>query len=660
IGLLGDTQYRYHYVHTDAAGNDSAVVSSAPFTTPASSGSQSVTLSTMVRTRLEMAPEAAMFQAAVAGFTGITDSSGNKNAYDQSTHDVDYIWTVRKQGQEYVPRPGDRHVNLPAVWNDTNTGFGKEFGHVFDEPGTYVITCTATSLLNKNEIATASMTFTVQDPDVVCAGTRTVIFDPSGTGIAEYPSADVRTTWTSALSALAAINGAGRMLIKAGVDVTIGQVNVTSSYDHFHIHKGGSGADPILRVTGSNRMFNIQSSFDGDASFQGLELRAPWDSTTEAGSHSGNGISVVGSTPNHIVVNDCLMTGFAQTIFGQKGTSSAQILAVHNSDLTNWGDYGVFQPENSNCYMMITATVIAQDVNAEMGGETSKNQIANQHGPGRIAGAGYVYMDCHEAFSRNGWSSSNGHGYPDEQSCWRLNTGHDLGFHCGIFRSLMEGGQGSVINSAPSGGSGQQSVANVVVAFSIFIGTARSSAVFSTSYGGWSIYSCMIIKPQTPRVASGGGDYNQMVSFSGPSGNRVDFFNNTLAAWLRPQDTDNDLSQYSGASGSGVSVRNSYQVAPNWAAEEDFDAQVDESTDIVTVGGTYAARHLGFKYNNYGNGSFQASMDTTFAVPNSSMKTLQPGPTSPLLNASTGITPIRDVFLNLRGASADQGAVERV
>ncbi|MEO1308743.1 MAG: hypothetical protein AAFV38_12685, partial [Pseudomonadota bacterium] len=84
-----------------------------------------------------IAPEGVFLQANFADADVAQDL--NRLNYDPSFHRTRVRWTFTKQGESYAPQASDKVVNLPAAFNDTNTAYGKRVGHVFTEPGTWII-----------------------------------------------------------------------------------------------------------------------------------------------------------------------------------------------------------------------------------------------------------------------------------------------------------------------------------------------------------------------------------------------------------------------------------------------------------------------------------------------------------------------------------------
>lgn len=655
-GLNAATTYYFHFVQSDATGNDSSVLSTSSFSTD-SGGSGSVSITTLRRSDQEMAPEAAFFRAVVSGFDA-TDRSSNKNAYDASYHDLRYRWTVTRQGQGFSPRPTVKLKNLPQAHDDTNTGYGKEFGHVFTDPGTYVVACEVRD--RSGTTGSASTQITVVNPASVASGNATIVVAKDG-NFSGAPSGNQVTSWNAAYNALDALNGAGRILLKRGESHAIGNERIDGGFDNFYVGAWGSGGDPVLQTSGNNDAFDILNAFTGDFVLTDIDLQGPWNSVTEAGSHPGKGINVSSSgNSKYVLLNNCDLSGFSQSILSMKSANSLTLTALHNTVITNWADYGIFQPENMNGILMVTASVVCQDENAMMGGDVNKNAVSNQHGPVRIAGIGYVYMAASEFFSRNSWALQGG--IANDQSCVRWNTGQDAGSH-GIFeRCVFEGGDGPFSTARSNSNSVPANVTNLLLDKCLLIATATSSAFMGVQPNGVTVRNSVFLKPNRPYFA---GDFNNIMDAEPAGGGSlttpndpVKIYNNTFVNLLSPANTNNNLDTLENFNAFNVTaISNNVLAAPNFTSQQSEDPRISFATDMPVVGGTFDSRYLGTKYNNYGNGG-QTSMNSSFATQAGILDTFEPLPGSPLIGSASGETAIDDFYGALRPSNASRGAVE--
>ena len=116
-----------------------------------------------------------------------------------------------------------------------------------------------------------------------------------------------------------------------------------------------------------------------------------------------------------VTTHNCNGSGMWQAFHVGNG---ADVTAIW-SDLfsTNWEDYGMWvsgqfgsdddlvSPVTSYCAVL--GCRLQQDVNALQGANgKSLTDVGNRHGVIRIETIGYLYVDCLDGFSRNGWSTA--------------------------------------------------------------------------------------------------------------------------------------------------------------------------------------------------------------------------------------------------------------
>lgn len=105
-GLSASTQYYLHYVHRDAAGNDSARVTSASFTTSAAGDTTAPVLSSPTGTKTG---------SSTANGSVVTDEANGTLYYLASTNSTESAATVKASGQTVT-------VNATGVQNVSHTG----------------------------------------------------------------------------------------------------------------------------------------------------------------------------------------------------------------------------------------------------------------------------------------------------------------------------------------------------------------------------------------------------------------------------------------------------------------------------------------------------------------------------------------------------------
>jgi hypothetical protein len=381
-GLAPGASYRIHFVHENDNGA-SAVLSAAPFSTPSlEEGDGTLAISVLKRRFLEVAPDAVFFEA-TAEAPGVSQRATRRD-YDESFHKLLYVWDFGDPGAV-----SDKVVNLPALHNDLNRAYGKSVAHVFTIPGLYEVTCTAYDadgvLIGSDRIEVE-----VADPDRIFAEQRTILVDPDRQGDASrHPGALVVGSWDEAWSTLQQSGSTGRILLKRGTETTVQNTLVLNPrYHNAHVSAWGSGPRPILRTEEPDLVYG-HARGTRDIMFQSIDMRGPWDSVTETGLQPG-GITSEQENDRSIILDDCTLSGFgiALHLLDEREATFATMMAVHNCEVTNWGNYGAYYGRNVEQFIAFLGTAIHQHPEALMGGGDRKEFDTNQHGPIRLSMAG--------------------------------------------------------------------------------------------------------------------------------------------------------------------------------------------------------------------------------------------------------------------------------
>lgn len=648
---------------------------SDPFSPPFSplpaqaSGPPALRIEIVKRSILEMAPEGIYFRARVTGF-GSEDRADRAEAYDPSFHELRYHWQVQPlEAAGFAPRPSVRLTNLAAAHNDSNTGYGKEFGHVFTAPGRYLVRCQVHNE-ERQEIG-ASLEILIRDPAEICAGPRTILLDPDGTGDPErYPRARIAADWTTAMEALESEDAPGRILVPRGARIRIEGQRLRPRLANFWLGAWGQGAAPVIEAEG-DACLDLTPRFGGDTALSGLRFVGPWDSVRERGRF----LTALGIRPSDmpraVTVSDCDFSGWGLTIRAQRtedgiesgaeGERDLNALFLHDCGIGNWGDYGLFGPENPRGIVSITACSIAQHPEAAMGGETSKSQRSNQHGPIRLARPGYFYMAASELFSRNGWSLAGG--IAADQPCLRFNTSMKAGCHAIIERCAMEGGMTTLVYVRATDRTRELHPGNFVLEKSLIVGSARSVGLIATQATGVTLRNNLLIKPDAPfpsnawRAAISADpapEDSQQIEPNLP----IRVYSNTYINWLSPPNRDEQPLRFArGLDAYPVfAEENNLSVLP--AAPEEMAERLELApVAFETLQDTWQPRYLGLRYFEHGGGALP-QMDRRFATRAESVFLPYPAPGSAVIGSATGTVALDDFFSRLRPDPESRGAFE--
>jgi hypothetical protein len=119
--------------------------------------------------------------------------------------------------------------------------------HVYDVPGTYVITLTVVNASGATNAV--KQTITVTDPDVVFSGTNTVCYSPTGDFSEAIPGAQQATGQGTDLAAIVSTYAATgkRLMLQAGIAYTTATIPTITDLTNGQISKFGAGTNPKLR-----------------------------------------------------------------------------------------------------------------------------------------------------------------------------------------------------------------------------------------------------------------------------------------------------------------------------------------------------------------------------------------------------------------------------
>lgn len=175
-------------------------------------------------------------------------------------HDLEYRWNFGENQTVLAALPGGTNWTNGSTKGSRNLAIGPVTAHVFETPGVYTVSLTATDGTNTGSSCTQ---ITVQDPNTVFSGTNTVCFasnsDPipgSGgcpAGAAHYQQAD----FGAAVSRYIATGK--RLLFKRGDTFANASGPWISVTGPGTIGAYGTGAKPIIQATGNTPILTLSS-----------------------------------------------------------------------------------------------------------------------------------------------------------------------------------------------------------------------------------------------------------------------------------------------------------------------------------------------------------------------------------------------------------------
>lgn len=336
---------------------------------------------------------------------------GPTDIHNPRLHELTYVWSFG-DGSNSIPTTT---LNTPDVWKDINEASAKQPKHVFNDAGSYTVTCYA--FYQGSLWATGTTDLSVGTAAAAFPTTQTILFDPTGTGDeASYPSANIQTTFAGCIAARQALGASNaRILLKRGE--TISDLSSLtrgfwgSGISNFRLGAWGSGDRPTLGPDESLADYiDIEDDADGvEIVLSDLDVRGGWDSTTETGFFNSV-FQAIGtasfSSYMAITSHRCKFSGFTSVTNLQDqglGTSIPSYITFNDCEITDWRDYGAyFNPMGGNSHIAFMGCSVHQHEDALSGG--TKNFFYNTHGGVRISEAKNVFISVCDFFSRTGWS----------------------------------------------------------------------------------------------------------------------------------------------------------------------------------------------------------------------------------------------------------------
>jgi hypothetical protein len=669
IGVLTpETTYYAHLAFTDGTNTDTATTAS--FTTAAQGVGTGTVTATIIResSTERFAPHGIMLNIVQTGGT-VAHAAANAHdpAYQHYTVVVDWGDSAAVS---------DKVRNVPAQWNQPNSGYGFNPGHVYANPGTYngqVWVYEPDGTL----VGTNTFSVTVTDPDTVFSGNKTILIDPANQGDpTNHPGAQVVTTWTAAYNAArnAALGVKTRVLAKRGSTTQIAaQSTFTGVFDNFYLGAWGPGtARPIIEIPANNSMAKNGTASGAALSFRfdsasfpkhfvGLEVVGPWNAETETGTQHYFIAEQPASSAagRRLTVHDCTFRGLGESV-DVSGTTTVNnttidwSMWVNNCDMTDWGNYGMYIGDNhANCAVSVTNTAIHQTDNALMGGVRAVTN--NQHGPIRAAMWGRSYYDNLDLYSRNGWSPP----IPTSQPCFRtfFSSPSSPSFYpkATLSRIAMEGGYACLqIKHMNAGGSG--GALNLLMDKILAVATASTWHHFEVQWTGWTLRNFITVAPDQPvfNLAWRGVFFPFDLGVSRAQ-NPVEIYHGTHISLRSTSNLEGAAADFDEEI-DGTLLANDYtqeNCAIYQVSGPSEAIDVDLTTRMVTAGGVWTSRYPGTRW------AAQPTLNTALANPADLVKTYIPGSSSPLVgDATTGLTAYDDFYGTVR-SSPDRGAVER-
>lgn len=635
------------------------------------------------RDQQDLAPEGMVFFAEVSGFDAVPPTDGT--TFDPVMHDLHYTWTFGDPGDYAAP------VNMITEWRNKNVAYGPFPAHCFTKAGEYRVILTVYEPSSRKS-ASAFVDIVVRDPNVVCPAATTVVCSSTSnwTGMPVHDVANRTTTFVEAFARLAALKSNGaltRIVFRSGDEFSCTAAGpfLGSKFRNVHVSAHAAGKW-ILNCTASPfRCYGGQ--LVPGISISGVDMRGPWDSTTEtmAAGYEGHAPTGVQAMTGFTTVHNCSGSGFWQAFHVGADRSVTAIFSEISS--TNWEDYGVWVSGQGGAdqataeltgYAAVLGSRLFQDPNALQGANGKSHvDLGNRHGSIRIEPLGFLYVDVVDLFSRNGWSGPE-YGVPSDQNIIRdhRNDKRSRAF----FSRLMGEGGGRQYSTGPN--TPKETVpfasCNAIIDKAYFLASARTTGHMAISSGAFTGRNIILHRPN---VGTGSGAFNSSIIIGLNNPNQAEenrsapvrLYNITII-------NEMDAAQQGRWGGLGVTGKSTDWVPIEYRGTF-FNPEAITVSNIVVhrpnfpggfVGdGPISNARLGFNARNLGyrwqeridaEGEIVVidylTMDTSFATPANPYSLWRPQPGSPAIGSATGLVAYDDLLGKIRPLNASRGAIE--
>ncbi|WP_116598581.1 hypothetical protein [Primorskyibacter marinus] len=480
----------------------------------------------VLRSDHQIAPEGVLFYVTLAGFSDNTPVS--RSVYDVSYHKYLYFWDF---GEGYTFVAPAQVIALDAVdgGKRSNSRYmqGPLGAHVFRTPGSHLVRLAVIDPVS-GDVAIASTTIVVSDPDSAYAGTDTIFLDSTGIYANDSGGWDRHSTLTSAFTALKDATNPKRIVAERG------QVHTINSQLNFRPPSGASavsfriealdvaGDKPEIHGTwvpadaGLLRDGTFQNGFSGNSGMvlQNLKITGTWDTTTETygasqtGTYGLSGVEGGDNKATSWVIDQVDFDGLYRGIDNLEINDPWNGKLAHYNDvsITNWRDYALWNGGHGNTALI--GSRLSQHVDAIHGGD--KDGAHNNHSCYRCPNDVRSIVWGTDTMSNTGWfpESSGATGVRGAQPSYRWGTSlQQPGAQLNMGANVMEGAGGAIVTAAKNEDTDSHLVNAVIQGNYCMIGS-QGKQVVNITHGGQTIRDNMCIYPDTDYNISGNPGLN--------------------------------------------------------------------------------------------------------------------------------------------------------
>lgn len=424
-------------------------------------------------------------------------------------HDIEAVWDFGDTGTyRYLD-------NAPTFGTDKTIAYGPTVSHVFSEPGTYIVSCTAHD--GENTPAVDTITITVDDPDAVFAGADTAVVSTAG-NFAGAPAGAAE--FTSISAAITHLSGrqSQRIMLRYGETYTeeVRFDEGSGSNKRLMVAAFGTSADGNPKIDrssggGEGIVFETDEGVTVEELVCNIDYEGNVDPTdqTPGTTRNGNGIAFNAGSGDmlarktvwgcHIKNSPNISINANASVSGGR---AARNLYIGDCWVDGWMDYGCLMGLGG--WIGICGSKFQQPVGTVngLGKGTSPDNWAD-HGPFRASTPiGPMTFHNNDFRSLNSWSGTSNTNYP-MQPCVRWNSGKggaaDYDQILVIDRMRAEGRPPAAINEASG-----QTRKNVFALLERVYAVVTSHQAAPITHGGTTFRNCVFVRPNIKSPSSTG------------------------------------------------------------------------------------------------------------------------------------------------------------
>ena len=651
------------------------------FTPAAAPPSTSITINIVDRSHNEVAPETLLFGVTLTGFD--TAGPGVGEVWDARYHDIYYYWDFGEGA--YTPYTYGSHLTKP---DDKTSRYAKGpfAAHTYRQAGTYSVRCTVHEPSSGKTATVLKTDVVVGDPDTLfSANDQTWVIDTTGTGLAAYPNATIKTSLSGAIADLKSANNENkpvRFILRRDQTHTLSETTIgDDDWPTVHFLAADEAGDkPLIDGTSVTtntsmlRWWQKDSTTPKDWVVQDLEFYGNWDTENETGTFFVNGIELLcldRTAPVQTLIDQCIFRDLGGQMVKNVGNDEVNFpMQIHLNDckLGPWGNFGIYYDSCVNS--SISGCAVDQNPLANHGGP--KDGTFNNHGPLRGSKPGplsLMAVQSSQFFSVNGWGEPGGTGFSSEgiisaQPCWRWDTFGSGGSFYSLSNCVLEGGDRVIASGTQSDAGSDSKRINALIQYNYLLGSTKTVDIVTIARPGFTIRNNVMVFPEPTAVNFLTWRPNAFIAIddtdaaSGEFGEPIRTYNNTMLNFSAiPVDEIEEFGNFT----DGLNANNVFY--------QSLATPTDTADGPLDSTAYFTPSYLGYKHNSsYPDVTVDGitytdfdTLQTQYATPAANVWTGTPEAGSAAIGDAAGGLIAYDDFTGMaRGVSPSRGAREEI